>query len=100
MPIVLHNLLQRIQKRSFDTLPVRLYNRHIDRKHNYTTPVWSWLGYGKLISSISNDIRPEKFTYAGVLRATLASTEEAEARHFLCYRMYLRSIEQKGRFRG
>jgi len=32
--------------------PLYLYNRRRESKHDYTPPVWSWLGYGKLISAI------------------------------------------------
>jgi hypothetical protein len=35
----------------FDTLQVRLYNQIWKGKHDHTTPVWSWLGCGKLTST-------------------------------------------------
>ena len=36
---------QRFQNCSFDSLQVCLDNSLREQKHDYTTPVWSWLGY-------------------------------------------------------
>ncbi len=42
---------RQFEESQFDTLQVRLYNQIWKGKHDYTTPVWSWLGCGKLTST-------------------------------------------------
>jgi|GEM_PF-2773285 hypothetical protein len=42
---------RQFEESQFDTLQVRLYNQIWKGKNDHTTPVWSWLGCGKLTST-------------------------------------------------